>query len=257
MPKDKKDRKPRPTQRKRGHIDEHVCDHEMLLGRLVEHDPASRNYEHARKVVRPWSVTHDLNAKALDQGDRSACVGFATAQWLNCARNIGARVTWNNKTMGSARRYTDNHDGLDLYGKATLYDQWAGEFPPIDEGSSALGAAKALRSLGVIDRYEWTFSFGAFLTALQFQPVMLGINWYAQMFYPDERNVIRREGELFGGHQVLARGVNHSKKLVRIRNNWNIDWGLNGDAFIPFEDLEQLLIHEQGDSMIFLPKAKV
>jgi hypothetical protein len=230
-----------------------MSENRFALGRKVQHDPASRNFEHPRRATLPRSVTHVLGAPALDQGSLGACTGFAGAQWLNCAHNIGSRRAWNRVNFLAGLYFCDDSDGRRIYSEATRFDQWPETYPPVDSGSSGLGVAKALKNVAVIHRYEWIISggFSSFLSALQIQPILLGINWYEQMFYPSPSGLISIGGEIAGGHEVLARGVDYRRKRIRIRNNWTDKWGWKGDAFISFADTERLLA-EQGDAMVLI-----
>lgn len=224
---------------------------ETRTGRLVNHDPLSRGFEHSRRAIQPKSVLHTLNAPALDQGALSACVGFAGAQWLNCAKNVTSRTVYNRSRLRSGSRYTDNDEGRDLYHQATVNDDFNWEWPVNDDGSSGIGIAKALKLCGAINRYEWTFSFAGLLAALQVQPVIVGTVWTDSMFEPDSRGRIQvtRIDSATGGHEYLLRGIDWSHQLVRIRNNWTPGWGINGDAYISFIDMEQLL-KAQGDCLV-------
>jgi hypothetical protein len=203
-------------------------------------------------MIQPKSVLHRLDAPALDQGRLSACTGFAAAQWLNCGKAKNSRAKYNYTSRGRRdSRYVTNNGGIALYMTATQDDDFDWTYPPIDNGSSSLGVAKALRGFGAIDRYDWTFSFAGFLAALQAQPVLLGTVWTDSMFDPDADGIIRATTSLDidSGHEYLARGINWPRQLIRIRNNWTPEWGINGDAYIPFVDMEKLL-DAQGDSLV-------
>lgn len=221
-------------------------------GRLLSHDPRSRGFAATPKTVTPVSVLHRLDAPALDQGNLSGCTGFAAAQWLNCGRNLVARRRYHQTTRNAfTTPYVKNYDGRALYSVATYHDDFDWLWPDIDNGSSGLGVAKALKVMGTIDRYEWTFSFGQFLAYAQHQPVLVGTAWTDSMFDPDGRGIIRVTGSLdgSGGHEYLVRGVNWPRKLIRIRNSWSADWGIKGDAYIYLSDMERLLA-AQGDCVV-------
>lgn len=223
-------------------------------GRLLSHDPRSRGFAATPKTVTPTSVLHRLDAPALDQQNLSACTGFAAAQWLNCGRNLVARRRYR-LTPRTITPYVGNGTGNALYSGATVHDDFDWVWPDTDFGSSGLGVAKALKAAEAIDRYEWTFSFGQFLAYAQHQPVLVGTAWTDSMFDPNGRGIIRPIGSLdgsldgSGGHEYLVRGVNWPRKLIRIRNSWSADWGINGDAYIYLSDMERLLA-AQGDCVV-------
>jgi hypothetical protein len=224
----------------------------LKTGRLVHHDPQSRQYEHPRRMIRPVSVLHRIDAPALDQNGIGACVGFAAAQWLNCRKGFVARKRYNYNSLHWLKTaYTTDSVGRRLYRMATQADDFSWTWPPSDNGSSGLGVAKALKAIGAIDRYDWTFSFAGFLAALQVQPVLVGTAWTSTMFDPDNNGIIRSHNiiDSDGGHEYLARGINWPRQLIRIRNSWSSQWGLNGDAYIPFTDMEKLLA-AQGDCVV-------
>jgi len=150
------------------------------------------------------------------------------------------------------RTYTDNEDGRTLYHHATIYDPFPWVWEPDDEGSSGLGVAKGLKVIGAIDRYEWPFTFEAFIAANLQQATLAGTAWTNSMFDPDRNGIIRATGNLDDvdtGHEYLLRGVNWPRKWFRIRNNWTSEWGIKGEAYIPFDDMEKLLA-AQGDCTV-------
>lgn len=218
------------------------------LGRVVNHDPRSKNFPaQPRKLLRPRSRLHELRAPALRQGDIGSCVGHTAAQWLNCT------VTKHNRKRGfmpgrptNRTKYLDDHNARTLYSNATIFDQFGGVYPPDDTGSSGLGGAKALQKFGFITEYRHVFDFPTLIAVVIDQPVMLGINWYEGMYDPDDHGVIRPTGSVEGGHEILVRGIDLQRKRFRLRNHWGVDWGIKGDCYLDFADMERLM-NEQGD----------
>jgi hypothetical protein len=227
----------------------------VSTGRRLLHDPRSRAYAAPQRALSTTSWLHRLGP-VLDQGTTNGCTGFAAANWLNAAVAVGNRRRYNTRLLASfSPSYLDAVDGLELYTLATTQDPFKWTYPPTDGGSSGLGVAKALKSLGVIDRYTWTFSFPQMLAHGARQPVLLGLVWTEAMNDPGANGIIRigterqlrkaLDAEL--GHEVLLRGVNWPRKLARIRNQWTADWGIKGEALIPLDDLERLIIECRGD----------
>src|SRR5258708_35498746 len=107
----------------------------LKTGRLLYHDPQSLNYEHWRRTIQQRSVTHRIDAPALDQNGYSACTGFAAAQWLNCRATVANRKLYNYFRDGNATRYLDKNSGLGLYIQPTREDEFPWAHPPADEGS--------------------------------------------------------------------------------------------------------------------------
>jgi len=75
---------------------------------------------------------------------------------------------------------------------------------------------------------------------------VVGTNWYYGMFYPDRNGLIKVKGGLAGGHAYVVNGVDTKNKLFRIKNSWGKSWGIQGRAFISFNDMARL-IREQGE----------
>ena len=233
-------------------------------GRRLNHDPESRRYAAPRLLTAPTkSWLHTSSAPVLDQNGYNGCTGWAGGQLLNHSAYATARRKFNDAVRHiSSPKTLGNDQCLFLYERATEADDFPETYPPSDTGSSGLGVAKALQKLGVIDRYEWTFDFGqAFAYAAQ-QPVLLGTIWSEPMFVPDESGIISvgtatdlQNANSHGmGHEYLWRGARRDWRrgrstqwLVRIRNSWSPQWGLHGDAYIPAEELEHLIIDWHGD----------
>lgn len=220
---------------------------EFSFGRKVEHDPRSRNFAYPVKAVPPKSVLWAHNGPVLDQGILGACTGFALANLMNTERY------WRNRQKGNrwrhfsrSKKFLGNADGVDFYHYATQFDEFPGEFPPVDEGSSGLGVAKAGQMLNYLDNYTHTFSFGQFLAALSNGPVLAGTNWYDGMCYPNSVGRVSVSGVLRGGHEYVILGHNNKKEDVTILNSWSRQWGVNGRAKISCEDFQRLM-YEEGD----------
>lgn len=230
----------------------------MSTGRHVHHDEASRRYEAPRRAPRPVSWLHRLEGPVLNQGYLNACTGFAGANFLNSALAYRVRQRFNIWANRPLHHYVGNPEGEKLYSLATLNDPFGWQYPPTDEGSSGLGVAKALKGMGVIDRYEWTFDFSNALAWAQRQPVLIGVLWSEPMFDPDADGIIhigtdkqlRSAVDSGMGHEVLWRGCRWDRKLARIRNQWTEQWGIDGEALIPLDELERLIMSYRGDVMV-------
>lgn len=206
------------------------------LGRLVEHDPQSLGYP-ARKVAAPRSVVWPHTAPVLDQGDLGSCTGNALAQCLNTANFVRSRPY---------RRYLTERDAVDLYSLATTLDTEPGTYPPEDTGSSGLAVCKAAKQRGYLTRYDHAFGFDHFTAALSLQPVIVGTSWYDSMFTPDSRGQVHPAGQVAGGHEYLALGINYPKQLITFLNSWGEGWGKHGRFVMSFDDFRALLA-DQGD----------
>ncbi len=236
-----------------------------LLGRTVEHDPRNWDHQHPRKIIAKRNVIHTLGAPCLDQDDVGSCEGNTAAEFLNSAKAINNRRRfWHNlapKSGGSSRdkAYLSETHAVGLYSKATTLDndEIPGVYPPTDTGTSGVGIAKAMKAFGGITQYNWTFSFDAFLAALQTQPVMLGTNWYQDMFDPDAKGYVQpamRDQDPAGGHAYLALALDWRNERVGCQNHWADSWGVKiggkpGRFWVKFPVMQRLLA-ERGDSLV-------
>lgn len=238
-----------------------------LLGRTLEHDPASWNYRHPARKLTKRNVFHTLNGPHLNQMDVGSCEGNTAAEWLNCAKALKNRQAFNTKDgLPSTHRslYLNEDDAVRLYSSATRLDDDGipGHYPPSDTGTSGVGIAKALQQAGGLAQYNWTFSWETFLAALETQPVMLGTNWYDSMFNIDTYGYVvspKPGAQPSGGHAYLAFVLDYTHTRVGCTNHWvNNDgtpWGKrigghDGCFWLSFPAAERLLINEQGDSLV-------
>ncbi len=224
------------------------------LDRIVEFDERSRNYP-IRAVIETSVFRDRLWACNTwnDQGQEGACVGFGWSHELSSEPAVVPTT------------YTIAYN---LYKRAQQLDQWAGENY---EGTSVLAGAKAVSELvnasgqKYISEYRWAFGLADVLLALAHQgPVVLGLNWYRDMFNVDVNGFIRATGTLMGGHCLLAVGVEIISNVadpttlaeidldasyVTLHNSWGRDWGNDGKCKITVRDLQKLL-NESGDACV-------
>lgn len=208
------------------------------LGRLEQFDERSRAYPvrallgKSPKKLRSYMWRCK---QTLDQKKEGACSGFSWSHELIARPAEVEGIT--EKTA------------IKVYKLAQDLDEWDGNSY---EGSSVLAAVKAVQQLhpGKIIEYRWCFNFEDFLLTLgNVGPIVLGINWYNDMFNPDSKGIVKASGGLAGGHAILANGVDIKKKLVRLHNSWGSSWGVKGECFISFNDMEKLL-QERGEACV-------
>ncbi len=174
-----------------------------------------------------------------NQGPHPYCVGFSWAHWVE-----DGPVT---------------HKGMapvvppeEIYSEAQKIDEWPGEDY---EGTSVRAGAKYLQSKGTISEYRWAWDVQTIADAILTKgPVVVGTNWYYDMFEPDEKGIIKVGGQIVGGHAYLLNGVNTKKQLFRIKNSWGRNWGKKGHAYISFDDMAQL-IAAQGEACLAIEHA--
>lgn len=127
----------------------------------------------------------------------------------------------------------------EFYREAQKVDEWPGEDYA---GSSVRAGAKVLQARGLVSEYRWAFTLDdVVLALLEVGPVVVGTDWYEAMFEPDEDGFLRPEGAVAGGHAYLLNGVSVGARKLRIKNSWSKSWGVNGRAYLDFQDFEELL----------------
>jgi hypothetical protein len=214
------------------------------LDRVPEFDERSRDYpiralvtEEAPLRSRGWYCP-----AWLDQGQEGACVGFSWTHELAAFPVVVKGV--------------DDEFARGIYKEAQKIDEWPGEDY---SGTSVLAGAKTVQANGYLDEYRWGFGVDDALRAIGYQgPVVVGIPWYESMFRPRPSGLLEVTPGGGGGHAILVRGVSLKARLegepgptpvVRLRNSWGRDWGLDGDCYIKVEDFDALL-REQGDCCV-------
>lgn len=211
-----------------------------VLDRLPNDDTRSVERYHLRGL--PTEVVEQRKIRSigwqckprLDQGREGACVGFGLAHELAASPKPVPQT---------------NDDALRWYHNAQAIDG----YPDSTPGTSVRAGAEAVRQAGLIVEYRWGTSLADLQQALMYGPVILGLNWYGGMFRPDAAGVIRVSGKIEGGHCLAAIGQSFKTELVRLRQSWGADHGVNGDVYIPFADLARL-IAEDGDVCIPLTR---
>lgn len=217
------------------------------LGRHVEHDERSRAFPFtAPGPAARQSVTWGITKTVLHQ-KLNACTGNAAAHCFNTDLFRNFRREKNGGKMFI------QSDAVRIYSLATHHDEFPGQYPPTDKGSSGLGVAKACKQMGYIDRYTHCFSFDQLLEAIEIQPVLVGTLWTKKMNKPDANGLMTpgplRGTNVVGGHEYLCRGVDYENKILRFRNSWGKKWGLAGDCFVTFDDFKKLL-RADGDATV-------
>ena len=202
------------------------------LGRFAAKDPRDQNHTFGallkRRAGKPTSKTWRTSRPALDQGQTSRCVAFSWTQFL------GAQPI---QTRAKVR----TEDALnELYHQAQVLDEWPGEDY---NGTSVRGGAKALQAAGHLSEYVWGTTLDdlrAFVS--QRGPVVIGSDWYEEMFYPEKHDgYLVPEGANAGGHAWLIYGYDAKKDEFRMLNSWGPNWGVKGTAKIRAADMQKLL----------------
>lgn len=235
------------------------ADTALPLGRHIEHDPRSLAYAHGvlpRIAIK--SVDWARRIPVLDQGQLGSCTGNAATGALgtdSAGRTASAWVTItpagaaaSHGTFTAGLHQLDEAFAVHLYELATILDGITGQYPPTDTGSSGLGAAKALRALGLATGYTHGFSIAALNSALQAGPVLIGIPWLNSMFNPaaDGRIIVDQASGVAGGHELELCRYDATAGEYWVPNSWSTGWGQSGWGYLAATDLAWLL-SQQGD----------
>lgn len=234
------------------------------LGRHVNHDPRSL---HFAAGVLPMSAIQTVQwtrrAPIFNQGQLGSCTGNAGTGLLGTDRagQTGATSVTITDTAAAASKGTftagthvlDETFAVSLYSLATKMDPYAGQYPPTDTGSDGLSIAKALKLLGLADSYSHAFSQQALDSALQFGPVIIGVEWLNSMFDTDTAGVIKVDASsgVAGGHEIEITGLDVAQGLYTVANSWGESWGKGGYGYFRATDMAWLL-SQQGD--VTIPK---
>lgn len=211
------------------------------LGRHVEHDPASLAYGHAvlpRSAIKSVSWTRRI--PILNQGDVGSCTANASTGW------VGTDTASRQGLANVQGRPVDEEWARDFYHLETELDGIPGVWPPDDTGSSGLAAGKTLRKLGLCSKYLHAFSLQALESALQSGPALLGLPWHADMMDADAKGNVEITGDVVGGHEICADGLDVEGQRVWISNSWGPKWGKDGKFCLTYDQLGELL-DDSGD----------
>jgi C1A family cysteine protease len=211
-------------------------------GRIVSFDPQDKQY--AMRSAAPLEVTRDKwfwgTGSVLDQGSTSHCVAYSTEQWL-----VSEPV--------KNKMYLKPSE---LYKLCQLNDEWEGQEPAY-LGTSVRASMKVLQAAGLIGAYVWAFDAETIRRwVLMKGPVIVGTNWYSDMYKPNRfTGFIRPTGRPDGGHAYLIRGADDTVKApdgtkgaFRIINSWGVNWGQQGKAWLSYKDMDGL-IKNQGEAV--------
>ena len=207
------------------------------LGRLYVEDERDRGYllasllpeEPAQLPVKYW----DDQRWEGNQGSNPYCVAFAWLHWM-----ADGPVT---------HRAAPIYRPRDVYHDAQKLDKFPGQNY---DGTTVRAGAKALVKRGVVTEYHWAWELEDVIQAvLTLGPVVVGTDWYEEMYTPDEDFIIRARGRKYGGHAYLINGVDTYYGRFRIKNSWGTEWGDNGHAFLPFSDF-RVLLKQNGEACL-------
>lgn len=214
------------------------------LGRHVRHDPRSLRYL-VQPAAVPQTKVWERHIPVLDQGDLGSCTGNATVGVLGSA-------PFYDTIPASLRPLLGEDTAVALYSLATHLDDFPGDYPPQDTGSSGLDVAKAAQQLGYISGYLHITSVAAAQTAILSGPFIVGTVWLSGMDTPDSTGRVHATGIERGGHEYQCIGYHADSDLWEFVNSWGTGWGKAGRFFYSSADFAALL-RADGDATTFVP----
>ena len=222
-----------------------VTTEDSRLDRIEEFDERSRNYpirtaQNEQKPLR--SYTWRCNSW-FDQGREGACVAYSLGH------ELAARPA-------EVSGITDPWLVQNVYWEAQKQDPWeGGSYPganPRYAGTSVLAGVKVLHEKKLFAEYRWAFGLRDVLLGVgRNGPAVIGVRWKEGMIRPDSDGYIYPTGRSVGGHAVVVRAINVKKGYVTIRNSWGKNWGENGDCYMKFDDLGELL-QDRGEAVFLV-----
>jgi hypothetical protein len=137
------------------------------------------------------------------------------------------------------------------------------EWPPTDCGSNGLYVCQELIAQGFAVSYKSASNVTADITLLQSGSVMQGGPWFNSWMTPDSNGFVDGDGSyeamraavnsgVAGGHETLQHGipqlalasngsVDLAHTVIKVRNSWSTQFGLNGDYLLHASTLNYLL----------------
>jgi hypothetical protein len=216
-----------------------ISEDNILMGRLFIYDDRDKKYlitDHFKPQLTQSNLRQrywDDNGWWGNQGNTSHCVGYSWVHWLEDGPIPQPGIA-------------PIIDPAIIYREAQKIDEWPGEEPRY-YGTSVRAGAKVLQQYNKIQSYYWAYDLNTLInTVLNIGPVVVGTHWYQGMMVPNRNGLIRISGRVVGGHAYVINGVDTTRRLFRIKNSWGRNWGLQGMAFISFNDMTRL-INQRGE----------
>lgn len=223
------------------------------MGAIPNYDPLNREYP--MRALLPAGVTLPDRSytwscpTCLNQLTTGTCVGHSGAHEL-----AGRPQSW---PVGAAEGGKLAYLAELLYREACKIDPWTqNDAGDLNFGTDTVSLGKVMKRLGFWGEFRWAFTHQEIRTARGYYgPGIWAAPWYNSMFFPRPDGSIEvNEGSgLAGWHAFLSNGQSVTARNGRIHNSWGFGWGIDGEAFLSWEDEEKL----QGLGATFMvPQAR-
>ena len=190
---------------------------------------------------RDTAITQRLwgfNKPALDQGVHPWCGGFSMAHYGICL------PTESDYEFADGKNFYDRCKDFDLQ-------------PGMQNGTSVRTIANVGRNLGMWSNYAFATDVKTIYDwILNSGPIILGTNWYNNMFVPDADHIIHCIGDLAGGHAWVGIGVDLNLGFIDGLTSWGPDFGDNGRFRIPLDEFWGLFA-KQGEAIAAVEIGKI
>jgi len=192
-----------------------------------------------------------------DQGVEGTCVGFASATGM---KEYQEKIDYNQQVTLSPRF---------VYSECKKIDGFPGE-----EGTTIRAAMKVLKRKGTCHEDFWPYRVpqtdrpkaGAAQNAKKFRiktyarvrnltqlkktlkyngPCVVGVYVFSSWSRMGDNGVIplpNRYDQYRGGHAICVVGYDNKKKLIKFKNSWGADWGVNGYGYISYQYIQWYMI---------------
>jgi hypothetical protein len=181
----------------------------------------------AQVTAQVWNVP-----SVLDQGATPHCVGYA---WATYGIAFPVPDAW------------DNSMGEKIYYAAKVIDGEPGQ----EDGSTTQSGVQAFMQFSQLQNNSYAFATNLqdiITWVLANGPVVVGTNWYNNMFNPSSSGLvtIAPNDTVAGGHEYTVNGVDTIAGLFYLTNSWGTSWANGGHFLMDFATFQRLQT-EGGD----------
>lgn len=212
-------------------------------------------------------VTGAQDVDALGSCTCNSGTAHIAERWVAAGKNLAdlKLTTGGNGTLAlsGSDATADEEFAIVLYHLVT--DQTGNpseEWPPTDCGSNGLYVCQELISQGLAASYRSAPNVSGALALLQTGTVMQGGPWFNSWMNPDSNGFVDGDGSyqavqaavksgVAGGHETLQHGIPQiaqnpngsidlANTVIKVRNSWSTQFGLNGDYLLHASTLNYL-----------------